>query len=137
MNDAFGVRSGETFCKSGSNVHSLTPCQRAARQERSQGLAFQQLGDSVAGTFLGSRVEDYQDIGMRERCQGLMFAEESRHSLRVLRKMLRQDLDGNIAVKPNVACFIDFTHPPSTNWRDYFVGAEFVTGREGHMNDSA
>lgn len=45
--------------------------------------------------------------------------------------------NGHIATKSPVACFVDFTHPASANGRDYFVGAEFVAGREAHMGDSA
>jgi hypothetical protein len=137
MNDALGVHSRETFCKSGSNVHGLAPGRRAARQEGSQGLAFQQFSDGIVGAVLGSRVEDRQDIGMRERRHCLVFADESRQSTRILRKMLRQNLDRHIATKPRVVCSVDLAHTAGANGCKDLVRSQTSSGSQSHkaLND--
>jgi hypothetical protein len=47
-------------------------------------------------------------------------------------QLFRQHFDGNVAVQAQVASAIHLTHAASAQLRDYLVGPEFCTSREGH-----
>jgi hypothetical protein len=49
--------------------------------------------------------------GWFSAARNFRFALESRHSSAISRERLRQDLDGNVAIEPCVACPIHFAHP--------------------------
>ncbi len=49
-----------------------------------QGLALEELGHCVRDIALGGEVEDLEDVGMRERGDGLCFALESSNTFVIL-----------------------------------------------------
>lgn len=46
-----------------------------------------------------------------------------------------EDFDGDVAVKPCVACFVHFPHTAGADTRDDFVGTEFGASGEGDLRD--
>ena len=44
--------------------------------------------------------------------------------------------DRDIPIQAGIVGAIHFTHPAFTDRRDDFIGAEFISGRKRHMQDS-
>ena len=77
-------------------------------------------------------IEELADVRVIERRDGVGFAFETRAAVRIARKFFAQDLDGDDAIEPGVAGFVDLTHAPGANQGEDFVCAESGAGREGH-----
>ena len=75
-------------------------------------------------------VEDRDDVGMRERSDGLRFALEAGAPLRVVRERRRQDLDGDVAAQPRVFRAIHLAHAAGADRGDDFIRTEACFGQE-------
>ena len=82
-------------------------------------------------------VEQDADVRMLQAGDGAGLAFEARAQIVPVGDELREDFDGDGAVKPRVARFPYFTHAARAEGREYFVWAEAVSGREWHVTDSA
>ena len=76
---------------------------------------------------------DLSDVRMVERSEHLCLALEAREPIAVAREMLRQHLDGDIALQLRIAGAIDLAHAAGTERRDDFVRAKAGPGRERHL----
>ena len=111
------------------------------QQTLAQRLAFEQLRDRVrhglAGIGgLGTEVEDREDVGMRERGDGLRFALEPLERGRITGERRRQYFDGDVAIELRIARPIDFAHPPCANRRKDLVRTQSCSGSETHQDGS-
>jgi hypothetical protein len=64
---------------------------------------------------------------MIERRQHLGFTLKARESLRIVRKEIRQDLDGHVTSQPGVARAIHLSHPALSEQRRDFIGSYRLT----------
>src|SRR3954452_14364933 len=69
---------------------------------------------------------------MRELRNRLRLTLETDLQLCVVGERRRQNLDGDAAIEPRVARFVDLPHPARTNRRDDFIGTEAAAGRYLH-----
>ena len=69
---------------------------------------------------------------MVQRGGGACFLFESAEAIDVSRKCDRQHFDRDVASQPRVARPVDLAHAAGADGREDFVGAEPVTGRQGH-----
>ena len=65
-----------------------------------------------------------RDVGMVERRQHLRFALEPREPFGIVRRTVRQDLDGDVAIELRVAGAVDLAHAARADRRDDFVRAK-------------
>ena len=75
---------------------------------------------------------DGRDVRVIQGRKDFRFALEPRHSFRVSRDRLWQDLNGDIAIEPRVACSIDFAHPARAEGGDNLVRTEARSSGQGH-----
>ena len=110
MRDALLVRRLEGV----ANLHGVLQCLRE-RQGSSERRALDVLHHQV----VRADVVQGADVGMVQRGHGVGFALEA------FRKLLVGYLEGDDAVQPRVASFIDLTHAAGAEGREDFVGAQF------------
>jgi hypothetical protein len=77
-------------------------------------------------------VVDREDVGMVQRRRGLGLEPEARHGGRIAAQLLRQELDGHVAVQPHVPRPVDHAHPARTQRRDDLIRTETRAGGEAH-----
>jgi hypothetical protein len=75
---------------------------------------------------------DGDDVRVVETGGGPSLADETLDPLRVLREVLWQDFDGDLATQACVARPVDFAHPATTERRDDFIPTDLCAGREAH-----
>src|SRR5687767_11419860 len=73
-----------------------------------------------------------EDVGMRQRGDGLGFTIEARAPLGIARDRLRQNLDGDVAIEPRIAGAIDLAHATRAKRAENFVATEPAAGGQGH-----
>ena len=75
-----------------------------------------------------AKIENGDDVRMRERCDGARFPLESSDRFGVARGILRQNLDRHFATEPRIAPAIDLTHPAFTQQRNHFIRTDSRAG---------
>ncbi len=110
-------------------------CDRASRGQCSafeagaQRFAVHQFGDDERGAAVVSEFEDREDVWMRELGDAHRLALEPAERTRVHRELGGQDLYGDLAIEPRIACSIDCAHPARADRRDDLVVPEAGAGR--------
>ena len=79
-------------------------------------------------------VEDSEDIGMIERCDGASFLLEADQPISLSREGFGKDFQRHFASEPCVAGTHHFAHSTGAQRRDDFVGAEPCSGRQRHVS---
>jgi len=105
---------------------------RPARDEDRQVVPVDQLHDQGPHAPRLLEAVDLRDVRMVERRQRLRFAHQPAEALRLVRELLGEDLDGDVALQPRVAGAPDLSHPAGPEGTDQLVDAEFRAGGEGH-----
>ena len=113
MDDAFGMGSGKRLRNMQPNLASFAPRNSRLTQALANGLSLQQFHDGEAYPFDVADIVNRQDVGMRQRRDGLGLALETQQGVGVLGELFRKNFDGDIAIEPEIACPINFAHPPS------------------------
>ena len=132
MNQSLRVGGREPARDLDAVLDRLAHGQRARREPLAQRLALEQLHDDEQLAVVDARVEDADDVRMRERGDGLRFALEPRPPIGVGGERGRQDLDRHVTLEPRVPGAIDLAHSAFANRREDFVGAQTGGGGERH-----
>src|SRR5438128_5372606 len=74
----------------------------------------------------------YTNVGMIQGGDGLRLADEALLVLRILRDVLRKDLDGDHPVEARAASLVDFTHSPRSNLLEQLVWSEICSRSKHH-----
>src|SRR6187402_2613430 len=77
---------------------------------------------------------DLRDVGMVQRGQRSRLACETRHSFRVARERLRQDLDRHVPIQPGITRAKHRAHPAGAEFGEYFIRPEARTGSESQAS---
>ena len=121
MGDAFGVGRCDPFGESGSDFGGFAPGQRALLQAGAQRFAVEQFGDGVTDSVLRSGIENRQKVGVRECRHGFGLTDEPCQGLRIVRQVLRQDLNGYVAIETGIASAVDLAHSTGADRRDDLI----------------
>ena len=132
VDDALGVRGGETERHLRRVVGRLAERERPVAQPLAQRLALEQLRHDVRDIALAADVVERQDVGMAERRHGARLALEALAALGALAEVRRQHLDRHVATEPGVARAVDLAHPSRTERGRDLVGPEAGPGGQGH-----
>src|SRR4029450_269190 len=96
-----------------------------------QCFSLEQFRHRIRGAMCGAQVENREDVGMRERGNGLGLPLEAREAARVVCDEAGEDFDRDITIQLRVACPIDLAHPPCTDLAEDVVATEARAGSEG------
>src|SRR5262245_24734742 len=110
MNHASLVRRLERVRDVSCDVERLFDRNRSTLNALRQRLAFHQLENEEPRLTGLLDVVDRPDIGMIQRGENLSLALEPANPLRVARKLIRQNLDRNVALQLQVAPSIHLAH---------------------------
>ena len=86
MDDPLVVRGRETGGDLARVLDGFTLRKRTSLQPLAQCLALEQLRHRIGGAIVRAQVENREDVGMRERGNGLGLPLEAREAVRVARK---------------------------------------------------
>ena len=134
MDDALLVRRLERFRNLLRNRQRLLDRHGAARQPLRQILALDEFHHEGLDALGVLQPVNGCDVRMIQRGKDFRFALQPRHSFRVSRERLGQDLDGDVAIEPPVARPIHFAHAALSQQRDDFVRAEASSGSKCHRD---
>src|SRR6266404_2498739 len=95
-------------------------------------LAFQIFHHQIINAVLLADVEECADVRMIQAGNSARFALESFAQFGTIRKMRRQNFDGDDAVEPRVARAVHLTHPARADRGENFIWAESSSGRHAH-----
>jgi hypothetical protein len=87
-----------------------------------QRFAIDKFADDVAGSHVVHR----HDVGMTQRRHRTRLLLEAGTARGILSEVFRQDLDGDVAVEPDVTGAIHLAHTARAEGSEDFVGAELV-----------
>lgn len=113
VDDAARVCGLETLGNGRCDLRSLVPGNRSAPQGAPERLPFEKLREGVVDSVRLADVEQREDVGVRERSDGLRLALESCESSLVAREMVGEDLDRDVSPEPGVASPVDSPMPPA------------------------
>jgi hypothetical protein len=133
MNNTALVGTVKTIANIGAILQHLGQRQRAFREPISEGFAFQVLHYQIFSSILAADVVKNADIRVIQRRDGASFAIEALFRFRILRKMVRQDLDGNGAIEARIQRAVHLTHSACAERSLYFVWTEFRARGKGHL----
>jgi hypothetical protein len=132
VDDALLVRRGQPARDLEGDLDGLAGRQRAVLQALAQRLALQQLHRRVHRALLAAEIVDREDVGVRERSDGLRLPLEAPERVRVLGEIPREDLDRDLPVEPRVPRAEDDAHPALAELGEDLVGSEPGPGVDRH-----
>jgi len=132
MRDAFFVCGGETERHLPAEVQRPGQGKRAVGELFTERMAFQPLDHGIRDSVLVAEVVDRQNVRMGQRGNRARLSLEARAILGTRAGHARQDLDGHVAPKHQVACPIDFAHAAGAHGGDHFVAVDSESRGELH-----
>ena len=132
MDDPLLVRGGQAGRDLHGQIAGSPWRQRSAREERAQGLAFEQLRHDVRHVAVDVHVEDDDDPGVVEGGGGPGLLREPGQALGIACELRGQDLDGDVTAQPRVESPVNLAHAAGADGRNDFVRPEPGTCGEGH-----
>ena len=133
MHHALPVRALQSVRHLDAVSQHLLEGQRPALHALRQRLAFQVFQHQVVDATLMADVVERADVGVLEGGDGARLALEALAELAARGEMLRQDLDGDLAVEPRVARAIHLAHAAGADGGKDLVRAEGGPGSDWHM----
>ena len=110
VDDVLGVGRLQAPCGLEHVRQDLLGRGRAPRDELSQRLPFEKLGDDVGCPLVGPHVVDGEDVRVIQGGDGARLALEEGEAGGVGGDLLRQDLDRHLATQARVASSVDLAH---------------------------
>ena len=132
MNDAARVRGVKRPGDLPGVVERLPAGQRTATHGAPQRVALEQFRHGVGHTAVATEIVDGEDVGMRERGDGLRLPLEPGQSIRIDRERFRQHLERHLTPKLCIVSAVDLAHAAGAEGRDDLVGADSAATRQAH-----
>jgi hypothetical protein len=132
VNEAALMRGGERVGQRSRHGDEAFDRQTVGRNSLCQGKPLDQLhGKEVNALGFLHRV-DGDDVGMVDGGESPGLSSETGQPVRIGRKRLGQDLDGDLAVEAGVEGSPDLTHAPLADLLDEAIVGEHLAGLESH-----
>src|SRR5262245_5375626 len=93
-------------------------------------MTLQQFRNREELSVMNAGIEDRQDVGVRERSDGLRLPLEASTPIRVGRNRVGQDFDRDVAAEPRIASSIHLAHSAGAQGRNDLVRAKACAGGE-------
>ena len=101
----------------------------SAREALGQILPFHQLHDQRARRAALFQPVEMRDVGVVERGEDFSFALKASEPIGIAGEMLRQNLQGNVALQPGVAGAIHLAHATDAQSSEDFIRPQMFTGQ--------
>lgn len=116
----------------GGNRERLEQCERTVGNAIGERLTLDELEDEATHALTFCSSVDRCDMRMIDRRENTCLPLEPREPLRIVAKGIRQDLDGDIAMKLAVASSVDLAHPTCADGRYDLVRTNSRASCQGH-----
>ena len=136
MDDALRMCGCQPLGEGRRNLDGLDPGKPRLCEPLPQRLPLEQLSDGVGDALIGTKVVDGEDVRMRQGGHRLRFALEPFERVAVVRQMLGEHLDGDVAVESRVVSPVDFAHSTGADECDDLVGPEHRAESERHIGSA-
>jgi hypothetical protein len=130
VDDPLGVRGAEASRDLRAVADRLADRKGTLAQPPAQRLALEQLTDQVRSAFVRADVVEIEDVRVIQRAGRAGFLLEALEPMGILRDLLGQDLDRNLATETAVSRSVDLTHPPGPERPEDLIAAEACSGRK-------
>ena len=110
MDDAAFVSRGQRVGDLSRDVDSLIERERSLPQPILERLSFHQLHDDAGGVSDLLEPVNLGDVGVVQRGQDLRLAFKPRQPIGIVREMVRQQLQGDVALQSRIAAPKDDSH---------------------------
>src|SRR5664279_4096144 len=127
MNDAFVVGCFQSIGNLDSEIEKLRNRDRLSRNTALQSLAFEKFHSDKGAAFEFADVIDGADIGVIQSGCRTSFAAKALDCLRVLRNIVGQKFQGNVAAEASVFGFVDDTHAAAAEFFHHEVVGDSTT----------
>ena len=127
MHNAAAVGFVESIGDLRAVLQDLIGRQRPLAQPGAESLAFEIFEDQIVCSVLLPDVMQHANVRMRELRDSAGFPLEAFPQFRILRKMIGENLDGNIAVQARIVRTIDFPHAARAERGNDLIRPEFVS----------
>jgi hypothetical protein len=114
------------------DLERLVDRHQASLQPLAQGFTDRQLHDQKALAVVLLEAVEGGDVLVAERCQHPGLAFEAGQAFGILRHLLEQHLDRDLAIELGVPRPIHLSHSSGTEDAENLVAPKMVTGRESH-----
>ena len=132
VNDARGMSLGEPVGHLSGNREQLRDRETTGMKQPPQRLAVDQLHDDVRDGIDLSDLVDGHDVRVVQSGGGSRLPLEPLQASRIRRQPGRQDLDGDLALKPRVPGPVNLPHPAGAERAQQLVRAKPRTRGSGH-----
>ena len=132
VDDALPMRLVEGVGDLGRDLQRLVERERPLLEAGGERLPVEMRHDEEVRAVGVADVVDAADMRMIERRDGARLALEPRAQVGIAGDVRREDLDGDAAIEPRVAGFVDFAHAASTQRADDFIRTETRASGERH-----
>ena len=112
MNDAFVMGGLKSLGDLSAGLQGLRDLQRSLFQPFGEGLSFDEFQDQVMFALVFFKAENGGDVGMVQSGQRFGLTFEACQAFRVVGKLIRQDLDCDVAVELGIGGAVDLAHAP-------------------------
>src|SRR5262249_42316282 len=133
MDDAFGMRGGQSLGDLPRVIDSLSRSDCALFYQFAQLLAFEQFGDDIGRAFMRADVVNREDVRVVERRGGAGFLLEAAQAIRIPGELGGQQLDGDLATESRVFGQIDLAHPACAELRYNLIVVEAWAWGNDHI----
>src|SRR5215813_9871336 len=133
MDDAFGMRGGQSLGDLPRVIDSLSRSDCALFYQFAQLLAFEQFGDDIGRAFMRADVVNREDVRVVERRGGAGFLLEAAQAVRIPGELGGQQLDGDLATESRVFGQIDLAHSAGAKLRNNLIMVEACAWGYDHI----
>ena len=137
VDDSLLVGGGEGVGDLASDGECAAKREGAAGEERAERLTLEELGDGEVDAAGLADVVEGEDVGVGEGGDGTRFALEASEDLVIVREVVGEDLDGDVAAEAAVARAVDLAHSAGAEGGEDLVRTEAGARNESHEGPSA
>ena len=137
VHDALAVRVGQRLGGALENAHGRAPDREpSALDDAGEGAAGHEAQGHPRHALLDVEGVDRDDVRMLEAAHRLRLAQEPLGKGGVVQKLLRQDLERDMAVELGLVGLVDRGHASAAQGLDDPIGSGVRAGRQGHASTS-
>jgi hypothetical protein len=133
VDDPARVGGREAVGDLGGDVDRLLGRERPAPQSLGERFALQKLRHGPRDRAKRARIVDRKDVRVIEGGDSPRFAVETREAVGVVRRRVREHLEGNLSTEAVVSSAIELAHASPRQGSEDLVGPDLLSGFEGHV----
>ena len=133
MDDAFGMGGVESTGDLNSEFEQAREIERFSGDVVFESLAFEQFHGDEGTAFKFADIVDGANIGVIQGRGGARFTAKAFDGLRVLRNIVGQEFQGDVAAETRVFGFVDHAHATAAEFSEHVVVRNIAANHRGSV----